>query len=187
MPDRCCWWRWRSAPLYGGLGPGVLALLLAGLLSRDPGVLLAAAALVAVCARFRRAPPRREPADSSGPEPASDPAINLLEQPAAVSSAFASDTSRSAPPFIEVTTEATWRFHHEKPLDITRYRLEDAESQEIDRYGNAKYFVNNLVGIFERGQLVGAWGTQRDVTEGKSSAEAQEYRSRIHSAKSSSQ
>ena len=35
------------------------------------------------------------------------------------------------------------------------YRLEDAESQEIDRYGNAKYFVNNLVGIFERGQLVG--------------------------------
>ena len=45
------------------------------------------------------------------------------------------------------------------------YRLEDAESHEIDRYGNAKYFVNNLVGIFERGQLVGAWGTQRDVTE----------------------
>ncbi len=26
--------------LYGGLGPGVLALLLAGFLSRDPGVLL---------------------------------------------------------------------------------------------------------------------------------------------------
>jgi len=67
------------------------------------------------------------------------------------------------------------------------YRLEDAESQEIDRYGNAKYFVNNLVGIFERGQLVGAWGTQRDVTELKGSTEPQEYRSRIHSAKSSSQ
>ncbi len=67
------------------------------------------------------------------------------------------------------------------------YRLEDAESQEIDRYGNAKYFVNNLVGIFERGQLVGAWGTQRDVTEQKRGSESQEYRSRIHSAKSSSQ
>jgi hypothetical protein len=66
------------------------------------------------------------------------------------------------------------------------YRLEDAESQEIDRYGNAKYFVNNLVGIFERGQLVGAWGTQRDVTDQKR-LESQEYRSRIHSAKSSSQ
>jgi hypothetical protein len=235
--------------LYGGLGPGVLALLLAGFLSRDPGVLLAGAALVAVCAIFRRAPARKEPAPGlSGPEPASGLPLNRLEQPAGASIAFTSDTSRSAPPFIEVTTEATWRFHHEKPLDITLpedeqvehlylysalaecndafarmygfrtaadvigtrlvvfcspsnpenvaylrsfirsgYRLEDAESQEIDRYGNAKYFVNNLVGIFERGQLVGAWGTQRDVTEGKGSTEAQEYRSRIHSAKSSSQ
>jgi PAS domain S-box-containing protein len=67
------------------------------------------------------------------------------------------------------------------------YRLEDAESREIDRYGNAKCFVNNLVGIFERGQLVGAWGTQRDVTEGKRAENAQEIRSRIHSTKSSSQ
>ena len=66
------------------------------------------------------------------------------------------------------------------------YRLEDAESHEIDRYGNAKYFVNNLVGIFERGQLVGAWGTQRDVTDRKLET-SQEYRSRIHSSKSSSQ
>jgi hypothetical protein len=67
------------------------------------------------------------------------------------------------------------------------YRLEDAESQEIDRYGNAKYFVNNLVGLFERGQLAGAWGTQRDITEQKRIIESQEYRSRIHSSKSSSQ
>jgi hypothetical protein len=156
--------------------------------------------------------------------------------------------NRTPPPFIEVTTEATWRFHHEQPLDITLpedeqvehlylysalaecndafarmygfrtasdvigtrlvvfcppanaenvaylrsfirsgYRLEDAESQEIDRYGNTKYFVNNLVGIFERGQLVGAWGTQRDVTDQRRALQAQEYRSRIHSAKSSSQ
>jgi PAS domain S-box-containing protein len=147
-----------------------------------------------------------------------------------------------------VTSGATWRFHHEEPLDITLpeddqvehlylysvlaecndafarmygfrcaadvlgtrlvvflppskpeniaylrtfirsgYRLEDAESREIDRYGNAKCFVNNLVGIFERGQLVGAWGTQRDVTEGKRAENAQENRSRIHSTKSSSQ
>ena len=162
--------------------------------------------------------------------------------------AFSPDTIRASPPFIEVTTGATWRFHHEKPLDITLpedeqvehlylysalaecndafarmygfrtasdvigtrlvvfcppanaenvaylrsfirsgYRLEDAESQEIDRYGNTKYFVNNLVGIFERGELVGAWGTQRDVTEQRRAQQAQEYRSRIHSAKSSSQ
>ncbi|HET9464060.1 MAG TPA: PAS domain-containing protein, partial [Gemmatimonadales bacterium] len=162
--------------------------------------------------------------------------------------AFSSESPRAAPPFLEVTSEATWRFHHEKPLDITLpedeqvehlylysvlaecndafarmygfraaadvigtrlvvfcppsnlenvaylrsfirsgYRLEEAESQEIDRYGNAKYFVNNLVGIFERGQLVGAWGTQRDVTDQKAASAPQDTRSRIHSAKSSSQ
>jgi hypothetical protein len=67
------------------------------------------------------------------------------------------------------------------------YRLEDAESHEIDRYGQAKYFINNLVGIFERGQLVGAWGTQRDVTDLKQANGAQEYSSRLHSTKSSSQ
>ena len=151
-------------------------------------------------------------------------------------------------PLREITTEETWRFHHEQPLDITLpedeqvehlylysvlaecndafarmygfrtaadvvgtrlvvfcppsnpenvdylrsfirsgYRLEDAESHEIDRYGQAKYFVNNLVGIFERGQLVGAWGTQRDVTREKLSPGSQEYSSRLHSTKSSSQ
>jgi PAS domain S-box-containing protein len=235
--------------LYGGLGPGVLALLLAGFLSRDPGVLLAGAALAGVCAIFRRAPARKEPApESSGSGPVSDLPLNRLEQPAPGSNAFAPDTSRPAPPFIEVTTEATWRFHHEKPLDITLpedeqvehlylysvlaecndafarmygfraavdvigtrlvvflppsnaenvaylrafirsgYRLEDAESQEIDRYGNAKCFVNNLVGIFERGQLVGAWGTQRDVTEQKQAERPQEYHSPIHSTRTPSQ
>jgi PAS domain S-box-containing protein len=158
---------------------------------------------------------------------------------------FSSDPAALAP--TELTTEATWRFHHEQPLDITLpeddqvehlylysvlaecndafarmygfraasdmvgtrlvvflppsnpenvtylrsyirsgYRLEDAESHEIDRYGNAKYFVNNLVGIFENGQLVGSWGTQRDVT-GRKRIGSQEYRSRVHSTKSSSQ
>ena len=235
--------------LYGGLGPGVLAFLLAGFLSRDPGVLLAGAALVAVCAIFRRAPSRKERApEPTETVPASSQPLNRVARPAAVPAARASNASRSAPSFTEVTTEATWRFHHEKPLDITLpedeqvehlylysslaecndafarmygfraavdvigtrlvvfcppsnaenvaylrsfirsgYRLEDAESQEIDRYGNAKYFVNNLVGIFERGQLVGAWGTQRDITQQKGNSAAQEYLSRIHSAKSSSQ
>ena len=154
----------------------------------------------------------------------------------------------ASPRLREVTTEATWRFRHEQPLDITLpedeqvehlylysvlaecndafarmygfrsaadvvgtrlvvfcppsnpenlaylrsfirsgYRLEDAHSHEIDRYGKSKYFVNNLVGIFERGQLVGAWGTQRDVTELKGSKASQEYSSRLHSTKSSSQ
>jgi PAS domain S-box-containing protein len=47
------------------------------------------------------------------------------------------------------------------------YRLIDAESYEVDRYGNCKYFLNNLVGILENGILVRAWGTQREITECK--------------------
>ncbi|MGI8500732.1 MAG: hybrid sensor histidine kinase/response regulator [Hassallia sp.] len=47
------------------------------------------------------------------------------------------------------------------------YRLVDAESHEVDKYGNSKYFVNNLVGIVENGVLIRAWGTQRDITERK--------------------
>ncbi|MBC1218606.1 PAS domain S-box protein [Nostoc sp. UCD121] len=49
----------------------------------------------------------------------------------------------------------------------SNYRLIDAESHEIDKQGNSKYFLNNLVGIVENGLLVRAWGTQRDITERK--------------------
>jgi PAS domain S-box-containing protein len=49
----------------------------------------------------------------------------------------------------------------------SNYRLIDAESHEIDKQGNYKYFLNNLVGIVENGFLVRAWGTQRDITEHK--------------------
>ncbi|MEH2078664.1 MAG: PAS domain S-box protein [Nostoc sp.] len=49
----------------------------------------------------------------------------------------------------------------------SNYRLIDAESHEIDKQGNSKYFLNNLVGIVENGLLVRAWGTQRDITEDK--------------------
>ncbi|MEA5622904.1 PAS domain S-box protein [Nostoc sp. UHCC 0251] len=49
----------------------------------------------------------------------------------------------------------------------SNYRLIDAESHEIDKQGNSKYFLNNLVGIVENDLLVRAWGTQRDITEGK--------------------
>ena len=47
------------------------------------------------------------------------------------------------------------------------YRMVDAESFEVDREGNARYFLNNLTGIVEDGSLVRAWGTQREVTERK--------------------
>lgn len=240
-----------ASALYGGLGPGLLALALATFVAQDPVILLAGAALAGVCAGFSRPHPVRQPNLEPPEEEETVPnrthdGFDLLD---AAPVKFSKETNRATPPpFIEVTTEATWRFHHELPLDITLpendqvehlylysvlaecndafarmygfraasdvvgtrlvvflppsnpenvaylrsfirsgYRLEDAESHEIDRYGKAKYFVNNLVGIFERGQLVGAWGTQRDVTETKGGMAPQEYRSRIHSSKSSSQ
>lgn len=230
--------------LYGGLGPGFLALTLATIASHDPVLLVAGAVLVLACARFgRRKEPLRQPELSPQP-PSAEPS----DAPPVRDRGFSGPHSPLSVPLREVTNEATWRFHHEQPLDITLpeeeqvehlylysvlaecndafarmygfraasevvgtrlvvflppsnpenvdylrrfirsgYRLEDAESHEIDRYGRAKYFVNNLVGIFERGQLIGAWGTQRDVTEERGRAGSQEYNSRLHSTKSSSQ
>jgi PAS domain S-box-containing protein len=52
------------------------------------------------------------------------------------------------------------------------YRLTDAESQEIDRYGRTKYFLNDLTGIVENESLLRVWGTQRDITERKQAEEA---------------
>jgi PAS domain S-box-containing protein len=51
------------------------------------------------------------------------------------------------------------------------YRLADTESQEVDRHGGIKYFLNNLTGIVENGSLMRAWGTQRDITERKQAEE----------------
>jgi PAS domain S-box-containing protein len=55
------------------------------------------------------------------------------------------------------------------------YRLIDAESHEIDKYNNPKYFLNNLLGIIENDVLVRAWGTQRDITERKQTEDALRY------------
>lgn len=45
------------------------------------------------------------------------------------------------------------------------YRLVDAETEERDRDGNTKYFLNNLVGEMNaNGALCRAWGVQRDIT-----------------------
>jgi signal transduction histidine kinase/DNA-binding response OmpR family regulator len=45
------------------------------------------------------------------------------------------------------------------------YRLADAESNEVDRDGRPRYFVNTLFGVVQDGVLVRAWGSQRDITE----------------------
>jgi PAS domain S-box-containing protein len=55
------------------------------------------------------------------------------------------------------------------------YRLTNAESQELDRNGRMKYFLNNLVGIIEGGLLRRVWGTQRDVTERRQAEEEQKF------------
>jgi PAS domain S-box-containing protein len=52
------------------------------------------------------------------------------------------------------------------------YRLENAESEEVDREGHPKFFLNNLLGIVEHGRVVRAWGTQRDITENKRAEQA---------------
>jgi PAS domain S-box-containing protein len=47
------------------------------------------------------------------------------------------------------------------------YRLTGAESQEVDRNGNTKYFSNNITGIVENESLLHVWRTQQDITERK--------------------
>ncbi len=47
------------------------------------------------------------------------------------------------------------------------YRIEDAETHEIDVSGNPKYFLNSLLGVVEDGKIVRAWGIQRDITAKK--------------------
>ncbi|HEX6100931.1 MAG TPA: PAS domain-containing sensor histidine kinase, partial [Thermoanaerobaculia bacterium] len=58
------------------------------------------------------------------------------------------------------------------------YRLIGAESHEIDRDGNEKHFVNNLIGVVENGAVVRAWGTQRDITEQRAMIAALEQANR---------
>jgi PAS domain S-box-containing protein len=52
------------------------------------------------------------------------------------------------------------------------FNLTDSESHEVDRYGNTRYFLNNLTGILENGAVVRAWGTQRDITERRRAEQA---------------
>ena len=52
------------------------------------------------------------------------------------------------------------------------YRLFDKESHERDILGNTKYFLNNIIGIFDGGQWVGVWGIQRDITDRRMAEEA---------------
>jgi len=52
------------------------------------------------------------------------------------------------------------------------YRLTNAETVELDKESRTKYFLNNLVGIVEGAFILGAWGTNRDITESTLAKEA---------------
>jgi PAS domain S-box-containing protein len=54
------------------------------------------------------------------------------------------------------------------------YRAGNRETQEVTKTGETVYFLNNAVGVIENGQLVGLWGTQRDITALKRAAAERE-------------
>ncbi|MBD2465220.1 PAS domain S-box protein [Oscillatoria sp. FACHB-1407] len=45
------------------------------------------------------------------------------------------------------------------------YRIRNYETEEIDRQGRRRYFLNNGVGIIKEGYAIGAWASQIDITE----------------------
>ncbi|MEO0351099.1 MAG: GAF domain-containing protein [Cyanobacteria bacterium P01_A01_bin.15] len=45
------------------------------------------------------------------------------------------------------------------------YRLRNAETEEVDRDGNPRYFLNNITTLVEDGYAVGGWASQLDITE----------------------
>lgn len=52
------------------------------------------------------------------------------------------------------------------------YRVVDRESHEVDLQGNAKIFLNSMIGIVEEGMLLRTWGIQRDITDRRRAEEA---------------
>jgi signal transduction histidine kinase len=64
---------------------------------------------------------------------------------------------------------------------VSGYRLTEAESNEVDRDGRPRHFVNNLYGIVQGGRLVRAWGSQRDVTERRLTLERLQQAQRMES------
>lgn len=54
---------------------------------------------------------------------------------------------------------------HMRAFIESGHRLTDSESHEIDKNGQIRVILNNMVGIIEGGHLLRMWGTQRDITQ----------------------
>jgi PAS domain S-box-containing protein len=54
-----------------------------------------------------------------------------------------------------------------KHLLTNNYTIVDLETEEKDKNGNVKWFLNNAQGVVENGNLVRVWGIQRDITSKK--------------------
>jgi PAS domain S-box-containing protein len=54
-----------------------------------------------------------------------------------------------------------------KRMIASGYLVENLETHELDKDGSDKYYLNNIVGILERGKVVRVWGSQLDITEQK--------------------
>jgi PAS domain S-box-containing protein len=71
-----------------------------------------------------------------------------------------------------VRAEADKIIEYSRSFVRSGYRLIGAETREVDKCGNTKYFLSNLIGIQENSKLVRAWGTQRDITVQKRTEQA---------------
>ena len=63
--------------------------------------------------------------------------------------------------------------NHLRRLIHTGYRMVNTEAFELDRRGQPKYVLHNLIGVVENGLLYRIWGSQNDITERKRAELAQ--------------
>ncbi|HKB89929.1 MAG TPA: CHASE domain-containing protein [Opitutaceae bacterium] len=75
--------------------------------------------------------------------------------------------------FVGTRLDQVLNRHSPNAIDFYRsfvtngFRLVELETSEIDNHGKQRFFVHNLVGLLHDGQVVRAWGTQREITERK--------------------
>ncbi|MBI3788475.1 MAG: response regulator, partial [Ignavibacteriales bacterium] len=56
-------------------------------------------------------------------------------------------------------------YEHLRSVIRAGYKLSDTPTHEVDKDGQTHYFLNNVIGIIEKGFVIRFWGSQRDVTD----------------------